>query len=111
MWVQSRGQEDPLEKEMASHFSILTWKIPWTEEPGQLQSKGHKKSDKTKQLSTHATIFCVDFLKILRYLHIFQPPLKEIQVINILLVKLTLELMATCELKVLKKTYGWLTNT
>ena len=34
------GQEDPLEKEMATHFSILTWKIPWTEEPGGPQSKG-----------------------------------------------------------------------
>ena len=32
-WVQSLGQEDPLEKEMATHFSILAWKIPWTEEP------------------------------------------------------------------------------
>ena len=35
-WVQSLGQEDPLEKEMATHSSILTWKIPWTEEPGGL---------------------------------------------------------------------------
>ena len=38
--VQSLGQEDPLEKEMALHPSILAWKIPWTEEPGRLQSKG-----------------------------------------------------------------------
>ena len=37
-WVQSLGQEDPLEKEMATHFSILTWRISWTEEPGGLQS-------------------------------------------------------------------------
>ena len=36
--VQSLGQEDPLEKEMASHSSILAWRIPWTEEPGGLQS-------------------------------------------------------------------------
>ena len=35
-WVQSLGQEDPLEKEMATHSSIFTWKIPWTEEPGWL---------------------------------------------------------------------------
>ena len=34
-WVQSLGWEDPLEKEMATHSSILAWKIPWTEEPGQ----------------------------------------------------------------------------
>ena len=39
-WIQSLGQEDPLEKEMATHSSILAWKIPWTEEPGRLQSMG-----------------------------------------------------------------------
>ena len=38
--VQSLSQEDPLEKEMATHFSILAWEIPWTEEPGGLQSMG-----------------------------------------------------------------------
>ena len=38
--AQSLGQEDPLEKEMATPFSILAWKIPWTEEPGRLQSMG-----------------------------------------------------------------------
>ena len=38
--VQSLGQEDPLEKEMATHSSILAWRIPWTEEPGRLQSMG-----------------------------------------------------------------------
>ena len=37
-WVQSPGKEDPLEKEMATHSSILAWRIPWTEEPGGLQS-------------------------------------------------------------------------
>ena len=36
--VQSLGQEDPLEKEMATHYSILAWKIPWTEEPGGVKS-------------------------------------------------------------------------
>ena len=43
MWeiqVQSLGQEDPLEKEMATHSSIVAWKIPWMEEPGRLQSMG-----------------------------------------------------------------------
>ena len=39
-WVQSLGQEDPLEKEVATHSSILAWQIPWTEEPGGLQSMG-----------------------------------------------------------------------
>ena len=37
-WFQSLGWEDPLEKEMAAHSSILAWEIPWTEEPGGLQS-------------------------------------------------------------------------
>ena len=40
MWVRSLGQEDPQEEEMATHSSILAWKIPWTEEPGGLQSMG-----------------------------------------------------------------------
>ena len=43
MWktqVRSFGQEDPLEEEMATHFSILAWKIPWAKEPGRLQSLG-----------------------------------------------------------------------
>ena len=39
-WIQSLGQEDPLEKRMAAHFSILAWKISWTEETGGLQSMG-----------------------------------------------------------------------
>ena len=40
MLVQSLGQEDPLEKEMAAHFHIIAWKTPWTEEPGGLQPRG-----------------------------------------------------------------------
>ena len=43
MGVQSLGQEDPPEKEMATHSSIFAWKIPWTEEPGRLQSVGSQK--------------------------------------------------------------------
>ena len=39
-WVQALGWEDPLEKEMAIHSSTIAWKIPWTEEPGRLQSMG-----------------------------------------------------------------------
>ena len=42
-WVQSLGQEDLLEKEMATHSSILAWKIPWTEKPGRLQSMGSQR--------------------------------------------------------------------
>ena len=44
MWVQSLSWEDPLEKEMATNSSILAWGIPWTEEPGGLQSVGSQKS-------------------------------------------------------------------
>ena len=48
MKVQSLGQGDPLEEEMATHPSILAWEIPWTEEPGRLQSlRGRKESDMT----------------------------------------------------------------
>ena len=49
-WVQSLGREDPLEKEMATHSSILAWRIPWTKELGGLQSTGHKESDTTERL-------------------------------------------------------------
>ena len=57
MWVQSLGWKDPLEEEMATHTSFLAWKIPWTEEPGGLQSvgrglegKGHNESNMTEKL-------------------------------------------------------------
>ena len=48
MRVGSLVQEDPLEKKMATHTSILAWRTPWTEEPGGLQSMGSKESDTTK---------------------------------------------------------------
>ena len=43
MWVRSLGREDPLEKEMATYSSILAWEVPWTEEPGRLQSMGSQR--------------------------------------------------------------------
>ena len=46
-WVQSLGLEDPLEKKMATHSSVLAWEIPWTEETGGLQSMGSQESDMT----------------------------------------------------------------
>ena len=49
--VQSLGREDPLEKGMVTHSCILTWRIPWTEEPGGLQPCGHKESDRTEWLT------------------------------------------------------------
>ena len=52
-WVPSLGQEDPPEKEMATHSGILAWRIPWTEKPGGLRSMGVEKSltDKTERLT------------------------------------------------------------
>ena len=47
MWVRFLGREDPLEEEMATHSSILAWEIPWTEEPGRLQSMDQKELDTT----------------------------------------------------------------
>ena len=57
MWVQSLGQEDPLEEEMATHSSILVWKIPWTEEPvgyspWSCKSIGHNLATKQQQQNT-----------------------------------------------------------
>ena len=46
-WVQFLGWEDPLEKEMATHSGMLAWEIPWTEEPGRLQSMRSQQSDMT----------------------------------------------------------------
>ena len=43
IWVRSLGQEDPLEKGVATHYSILAWRILWTEEPGSLQPMGPKR--------------------------------------------------------------------
>ena len=64
-WVQSLGREDPLEKEMATHSSIIAWEIPWTEEPGGLQFHGvTTESDPTKCLSKQKGLkyYCVFFL-------------------------------------------------
>ena len=56
MWVESVGWEDPREKEMATHSSILAWEIPWTEEPGGAYNPwGRKESDTTEGL-THTSI-------------------------------------------------------
>ena len=50
-WIKSLGREDPLEKGMATNSSILAWRIPWTEEPGGLQSMEYSKElDTTEQL-------------------------------------------------------------
>ena len=54
-WVQTLGQEDPLEKEMATHSSILPWGIPWTEKPGGYNLWSRKESDMIEQLNNHDT--------------------------------------------------------
>ena len=61
-WVQSLGQEDPLEEEMATHSSILALEIPWTEEPGRLQSMRSRKSQ--KQLSIVGVIMLKQTIKL-----------------------------------------------
>ena len=55
MWVQSLDGEDPLEEGLATHSSILVWRIPWTEEPGRLQSIGSQSLTQLKQLSMQYT--------------------------------------------------------
>ena len=60
--VPSLGWEDPLEKEMATHFSSLAWEIPGTEEPGGLWSTGSQESDMTERLNHHHLVIlrCAD---------------------------------------------------
>ena len=47
-WVRSQGREEPLEKGMAAHSRLLAWRMPWTEEPGGLQTMGSQESDRTE---------------------------------------------------------------
>ena len=64
------GREDPLEKEMATHSSTLAWKIPWTDDPGGLQSMGLQESDTTERL--HFTLLILCLCHILVILTVFQ---------------------------------------
>ena len=57
MQVRSLGWEDPLEKEMAKHSSVLAWEIPWTEDPGRLQSMGSQESLEQLSISTHTSLW------------------------------------------------------
>ena len=76
---QSLGREDPLEKGMATHSSILAWEIPWSEEPVRLQSMGLQESDMTYQLNHQHIVdlqYCVNFCctaKWFSYTHIHIP--------------------------------------
>ena len=58
MWAQSLGQEHPMEEGMATHSNILSWRVPWTEELGRLQSMGSQSRTRLRQLST-----CTQFLE------------------------------------------------
>ena len=57
--VQFLDREDPLEKEMAAHSSILAWRIPWTEEPGGLQSMGSQRVRHDRVTNTQAVMICI----------------------------------------------------
>ena len=65
--VQSLGQEDPLYKGMATHFGILAWRIPWTEEPGTLQSMGLQRVRHDSVTNTHThrvePLCCIDIVR------------------------------------------------
>ena len=63
-WVQFLGRKDPLEKEMATHSSILAWRIQWTKEPGRLQSTGSQESDTTYCLNHHHRFSELPFHKV-----------------------------------------------
>ena len=65
-WVQSLGQEDPLEEEMATHSSVLAWKIPWMEEPGRLQSMGSQRVGHDWATSLHHHLKLITFHEKLR---------------------------------------------
>ena len=65
-WVQYLGQEDPLEKEMATHSSILAWRVSWTKEPGKLQSMGLQNWTQLKRLSVQAKVEELSFQPHLR---------------------------------------------
>ena len=58
--VQPLGREDPLEKAMATHSSILAWKIPWMEEPDGLEPMGSQESDKTERLNNNASLVSLE---------------------------------------------------
>ena len=63
VWVWSLGQEDPLEEDMATHSSIIAWRIPWTEEPGGLQSVELQSQIRLKWLSMHALFLWFDMVR------------------------------------------------
>ena len=72
IWVQFWGWEDPLKKKVATHSSILAWRIPWAEELGRLQSKGLQESDMTYGLNHHHYEFITIFHILINHLIILK---------------------------------------
>ena len=77
IWVRSLSQEDPLEKEIATHFSILAWRISWTGEPGGLQSMGlqrigHDRATNNLAFTYFENAVALDLLLQLLYIFIFK---------------------------------------
>ena len=70
-WVRSLGWEDPLEKEMASHSSILAWKIPWMEEPGGLQSMESQSWTQLMTSLSYINIYLIYIYNVQKYLLYF----------------------------------------
>ena len=82
MWetqVQSLSREDHLEREMATHSSILAWEIPWTGEPGALQSTGSQESDMTERLNDHNNNKDLSILRLGHPWGILEPRHREYQ--------------------------------
>ena len=65
--VQSLGGEDPLEKEMATHSSIVAWRVPWTEDPGGLQSRGSQRVGTTERLIFTFSCLKTVFLQLVHF--------------------------------------------
>ena len=72
-WVLSLGWEDPLEKEIATHSSVLAWRIPRTEDPGRYSPWGRRELDATKRLSLH-------FARVLVWLYVFRVEIRRVAV-------------------------------
>ena len=81
-WVRSLGQEDPLEKEMATHSSTLAWKIPWMGEPGRLQSMGSQRVGHDWATSLHFNYFqkTLDIHNLKRIIQFKQVPFENVEV-------------------------------
>ena len=94
-WVRSLGREDPLEKEMATHSSISAWRIPWTQEPGGLQSTGLQRvgHDWATSLTHSLTLYKQENLQVwvLKSVTFADLPLYQLLTINSLCLKLLLE--------------------